>query len=238
MLWDVNAFLEFSTLQPINCKVKRYHTINPNLTAPYPGLPGWANTKRWNQSGFYSNNRQWVAVASAGPYASLHLAPDTTTPAPHRSVFTGRITLTAAQPTASKHRRLWLKLEVVRESTRVRRPSLTRSASLIVAVHAGVRPSSFSDKSYHHHHHHRFQFQAARPMKQDRQTNIQNNDRKNVKTYRNKKTHRQKIHSDKLYNSDNCQNTDSWHNAQLSGCCSSCVDVNKTLTHFSSRCQS
>ena len=29
-----------------------------------------------NQSGFYWSKRQWVAVASAGPYASLHLAPD------------------------------------------------------------------------------------------------------------------------------------------------------------------
>ena len=29
-----------------------------------------------NQSGFYWRKRQWVAVASAGPYASLHLAPD------------------------------------------------------------------------------------------------------------------------------------------------------------------
>jgi len=27
-------------------------------------------------SGFYWSKRQWVAVASAGPYASLHLAPD------------------------------------------------------------------------------------------------------------------------------------------------------------------
>ena len=33
-----------------------------------------------------------MAVASAGPYASLHLAPDKiTTPAPHHSVFTGRM---------------------------------------------------------------------------------------------------------------------------------------------------
>jgi len=34
-----------------------------------------------------------VAMASAGPYASLHLAPDRqiTTPAPHRAVFTGRM---------------------------------------------------------------------------------------------------------------------------------------------------
>jgi len=29
-----------------------------------------------NQSGFYWNKRQWVAMASAGPYANLHLAPD------------------------------------------------------------------------------------------------------------------------------------------------------------------
>jgi len=29
-----------------------------------------------NQSGFYWSKRQWVAVASAGPYASLHLASD------------------------------------------------------------------------------------------------------------------------------------------------------------------
>jgi len=28
------------------------------------------------QSGFYWSKRQWVAVASAGPYASLHLDPD------------------------------------------------------------------------------------------------------------------------------------------------------------------
>ena len=29
-----------------------------------------------NQSGFYWSKRQWVAVASAGPYASLHLVSD------------------------------------------------------------------------------------------------------------------------------------------------------------------
>jgi len=33
-----------------------------------------------------------VAVASTGPYANhLHLAPDITTPVPHRSVFTGQM---------------------------------------------------------------------------------------------------------------------------------------------------
>ena len=39
----------------------------------YPGEPA---QERWNQSGFYWSKRQWVAVASAWPYASLHLAPD------------------------------------------------------------------------------------------------------------------------------------------------------------------
>ena len=45
-----------------------------------------------NQSGFYWSKRQWVAVASAGPYASLHLAPDRQ---PHQHpttlFFTGRM---------------------------------------------------------------------------------------------------------------------------------------------------
>ena len=46
-----------------------------------------------------------MAVASAGPYASLHLAPDRqiTTPAPHYWVFYRPDALPAAQPTASKH---------------------------------------------------------------------------------------------------------------------------------------
>jgi len=46
------------------------------LTALFPGLPGEPVPERQNQYGFYWSIRQWVAVASAGPYASLHLAPD------------------------------------------------------------------------------------------------------------------------------------------------------------------
>jgi len=42
----------------------------------YPGEPAEPVPERLNQSGFYWSKRQWVAVASAGPYASLHLAPD------------------------------------------------------------------------------------------------------------------------------------------------------------------
>ena len=50
------------------------HT-HTHLMAICPGLPGWAGTRKVNQSGFYWSQRQWVAVASSGPYASLHLAP-------------------------------------------------------------------------------------------------------------------------------------------------------------------
>jgi len=47
-----------------------------------------------------------VAVASAGPYASLHLALESrqiATTAPHHSVVYRPDALPAAQPTASKH---------------------------------------------------------------------------------------------------------------------------------------
>jgi len=50
-------------------------------THPFNGpLSGTTHVSRYqkgkNQSGFYWSKRQWVAVASAGPHASLHLAPD------------------------------------------------------------------------------------------------------------------------------------------------------------------
>jgi len=52
----------------------RTHT---RLTALFPGLSRWAGTRKVkNQSGFYWSKRQWVVVASAGPYASLHLVSD------------------------------------------------------------------------------------------------------------------------------------------------------------------
>ena len=39
----------------------------------YPGEPV---PETWHQSGLYWSKRQWVAMASAGPYANLHLAAD------------------------------------------------------------------------------------------------------------------------------------------------------------------
>jgi len=52
-------------------------TITHNrLMALFRDYLGEPVPERENQSGFYWSKRQWVAVASAGPYASLHLAPD------------------------------------------------------------------------------------------------------------------------------------------------------------------
>ena len=62
------------------------HT-HTRVTALFP-----AGTRKVNQSGFYWSKRQWVAVASAGPYASLHLAPDRwPCQNPTTQFFTGRM---------------------------------------------------------------------------------------------------------------------------------------------------
>ena len=46
--------------------------LRTRSTALCSGQPGWAGTRKVKPSGFYWSKRQWVAVASAGPYASLH----------------------------------------------------------------------------------------------------------------------------------------------------------------------
>jgi len=46
------------------------------LTALIQDYPGEPVPEMQNQSGFYQSKRQSVAVASAGPYESLHIAPD------------------------------------------------------------------------------------------------------------------------------------------------------------------
>ena len=45
------------------------HTRTPILRPFVQDYPGGPVPERWNQSGFYWSKRQWVAVASAGPYA-------------------------------------------------------------------------------------------------------------------------------------------------------------------------
>jgi len=65
------------------------------LTAPFPGLPRWANTRKVKPI--------WIllmAVASAGTNACLHLSPEQiTTPTPHHSVLYRPDALPAVQPT-------------------------------------------------------------------------------------------------------------------------------------------
>jgi len=52
------------------------HANDTHLAALCPGLPRWAGTRKVKPIWIYCSKRQWVALASAGPYANLHLAPD------------------------------------------------------------------------------------------------------------------------------------------------------------------
>jgi len=70
------------------CQSTHTHPFNGPFFQDYPGEPV---PERWNQSGFYWSKRQWVAEASAGLYASLHLAPDRQPRQHHTTLFfTGR----------------------------------------------------------------------------------------------------------------------------------------------------
>ena len=82
------------------CMLGSTHT-HPFETALCPGLPRWAGTRKVKPIWNYWSKRQWVTVASAGPYAPC--SRQITTPAPHHSVFYRLDAFPAAQPTASKH---------------------------------------------------------------------------------------------------------------------------------------
>ena len=58
------------------CVTCIWHTYTHPFNGHWSRTTRWAVPERYNQFGFYRSKRQWVAVASAGPYASLHLAPD------------------------------------------------------------------------------------------------------------------------------------------------------------------
>ena len=56
---------------------KHTHTHTHPFNGPFfRDYPGELVPERQDQSWFYWSKIQWVAVALAGPYASLHLAPD------------------------------------------------------------------------------------------------------------------------------------------------------------------
>jgi len=81
----------------------REHTYT-HLTALFPGLPGWAGTRKvkpiWillKQETVSGSDISW-AICKSAPHSK-----PITTPAPHHSVFYRPDALPAAQPTASKH---------------------------------------------------------------------------------------------------------------------------------------
>ena len=92
-----------------NTKMKISNTsLRTTHTHPFNGpLSGTTRVSRYqkgkNQSGFYWSKRQWVAVASARPYASLHLAPDRYHASTPPLIFYRPDALPATQPTVSKH---------------------------------------------------------------------------------------------------------------------------------------
>ena len=51
------------------------HT-HTRLTAPFPGLPGWAGTRKAKPIWILLQQETVSGSGIAGPYASLHLAPD------------------------------------------------------------------------------------------------------------------------------------------------------------------
>jgi len=77
---DVDAWRHRWRHRPVG--EQRASSIDHNThTHPFNGhFSGTTQVSRYqkgkNKSGFYWSKRQWVAVASAGTYASLHLAPD------------------------------------------------------------------------------------------------------------------------------------------------------------------
>ena len=76
LLFETNRLVRTSATCPYLSALAytRTHT-HTRLTALHLGLPGWAGTRKVKPIWIYWSKRQWVAVASAGLYASMHLAP-------------------------------------------------------------------------------------------------------------------------------------------------------------------
>ena len=95
--WPVGGGVHWVCMHPRN----NTHT---RLTALFPGLPGWAGTRKVKP--IWILLKQQTVSCSGISWAICKSAPrcrQITTPAPHRSVFYRPDALPAAQPTASKH---------------------------------------------------------------------------------------------------------------------------------------
>jgi len=101
----LNAF--FSTIRRNVDRSYRHihtHTNHTRLTALFPGLPGWAGTRKVKP--IWISLKQETVSGSGISWAICKSAPRSrqiTTPAPYRSDFYRPDALPAAQPTASKH---------------------------------------------------------------------------------------------------------------------------------------
>jgi len=90
---------------PISYVLQTHTHTRTHLTALFPGLPGWGGTGKvkpiWillKQDRMSGSGISW-AICKSAPHSR-----QTTTPAPHHSVFLQALPVT--QPTASKHWRL------------------------------------------------------------------------------------------------------------------------------------
>jgi len=71
-----NVLVIFILWQSVQVGLNGFIYNNTHLMALCPGLPGWASIRKTKQSGFHWSKRRWMAVASSGPYANLHLTAD------------------------------------------------------------------------------------------------------------------------------------------------------------------
>ena len=92
---------------PVHCvavQTKIHRHTHTRLTAPFPGLPRWAGTRKAKP--IWILMKQETVSGSGISWATCKSAPRSrqmTMPAPHHSVFYRPNALPATQPTASKH---------------------------------------------------------------------------------------------------------------------------------------
>jgi len=86
---------------PIDFFTPFTHRHTHPFNGPFLGLPGWAGTR--NLKSVWIFLKQETMSGSQLGYMQVCTLLQTTTPAPHRSVFYRPDALPAAQPTASKH---------------------------------------------------------------------------------------------------------------------------------------
>ena len=72
--WKLTAY-QLCFIWKLTINIVNIHTHTHPFNGPFPGLPRWAGTRKVKPIWIYWTKRQWVAVESAGPCASLHLAP-------------------------------------------------------------------------------------------------------------------------------------------------------------------